>query len=123
MMTARASLLPRERLREAIASSISSSIREAVMSQEVRLRTSRIFFCRVARSRGVAASARSQATVNSSGVDPRYTMSPYGSATSVIGVLTIIFAAAMYSSVFVGLMYLVESLRAKGSRHTSQPFK
>jgi hypothetical protein len=35
-------------------------------------------------------------------------MSPYGSATSVIGVLTIIFSAAMYSSVFVGLMNFVD---------------
>ena len=39
----------------------------------------------------------------------------------IIGVLTISRLAAMYSSVLVGLMYFVDSLRAKGSRHTSQP--
>ena len=48
-------------------------------------------------------------------------MSPYGSATSVIGVLTIGCSAAMYSSVLVGLMKRVASFRANGSRHTSQP--
>ena len=48
-------------------------------------------------------------------------MSPYGSATSVIGVETMGFSAAMYSSVFVGEMNSVERLRANGSRATSHP--
>ena len=43
-------------------------------------------------------------------------MSPYGSATSVIGVLTIGRSAAMYSSVLVGLMNRVASLRANGQQ-------
>ena len=38
-----------------------------------------------------------------------------------IGVLTIGLPAAMYSSVFVGLMKRVDSFSANGSRHTSQP--
>jgi hypothetical protein len=47
------------------------------------------------------------------------TMSPKHSITSAIGVLTIGFPAAMYSRVLVGLMKRVESLSAKGMRHTS----
>jgi hypothetical protein len=43
----------------------------------------------------------------------------YWRATSAMGVLTTGRSAARYSSVFVGLMKRVDSLSAKGSRHTS----
>ena len=42
--------------------------------------------------------------------------------TSATAVETIGLPAAMYSSVFVGLMYSVASLSAKGIRQTSNPF-
>ena len=45
----------------------------------------------------------------------------YELTTSAMGVLTIGRSAAMYSSVFVGLMNRVASFRANGMRHTSQP--
>jgi len=38
-----------------------------------------------------------------------------------MGVLTTGLPAAMYSTVLVGLMYFVESLRAKGRSATSHP--
>ncbi|MNN10162.1 hypothetical protein D3C81_1230790 [compost metagenome] len=74
-----------------------------------------------ARCSGVAASAPSQAATKASGVSAMATMSPYGTATSVIDVLTMGSCAAMYSSTLVGLMKRVASFLAKGSRHTSQP--
>ena len=46
---------------------------------------------------------------------------PYGRTTSRIAVDTTGFPAAMYSNTFVGLIILVESFRANGSRATSHP--
>jgi hypothetical protein len=70
---------------------------------------------------GVMARAASQATINSSAVLAMATTWPYGTLTSLTGVLTIGNSAAIYSSTLVGLMNLVESFMANGIRQTSQP--
>ncbi len=70
---------------------------------------------------GVSASADWQASMKSDAWSAIATTPAYGSTTSRIGVLTIGLPAAMYSSIFVGLMKRVDSLSANGSRQTSQP--
>ena len=102
---------------------ICCSIALAVVSQEVFESTSRIFEILSKRSTSDQRKARSQAAIKSACVSPRCTICPYGSATSVIGVLTMGRSAAMYSRVLVGLMKRVASLRANGSRHTSHPVR
>src|SRR4051794_28244398 len=95
------------------ASVIRSFMAFAVASQEVCARTPRILMNREERSDSLADNAFSHAATNSLGVFPRYTISPYGSATSVMGVLTIGRSAAIYSRVLVGLMNLVDAFLAK----------
>lgn len=100
---------------------ISSCILVAVRSHEVPATTSRMRLAMAWRSVSLMASWRSQAAMYCSGVSAMATTSPYGTTTSVIGVETDGSSAAMYSSTLVGLMNLVESFIANGSRQTSQP--
>ena len=79
---------------------------------------------RPSRARFVAAdsaSASRQAATKPARSAAIRTTSPYKVATSLIGVLTAGFPAAMYSRVLVGLMNRVDSFRANGSSPTFQP--
>jgi hypothetical protein len=69
----------------------------------------------------LSVSNSSQPATKSSASCATTTASPYSEITSSTAVLTTGFSAAMYSSVWVGLMKRVCSLSAKGIRHTSQP--
>src|SRR5690606_22406110 len=79
--------------------SISDDIAAAVRSQDVPSRTFRIRAVRSDLRIHPSARAASIASTNCSGVSAMGTSPSYGSATSVMRVLTIGFSAAMYSIV------------------------
>src|ERR1044071_6743531 len=108
--------------RDAATSSNRRDISPQVLSQEVCARYSSTRRSQSA-PRPRPSRADSTAATNSSGLSAMLTspVSPYGRTTSRIEVETTGLPAARYSGVFVGLMNLVASLRAKSSKATSQP--
>src|SRR5687768_1868336 len=105
----------------ALVSCISSCIFSAVVFQDVADTSSLILTTFRLCSSGVVSKACSHALIKACGDSAIDTTSPYRSTTSLTGVLTMGNSAAMYSSVFVGLIKRVDSLTANGNRHTFQP--